>query len=511
VKQLQAFTNPKTNLPIVSHFINGELTLGTSQKTSPIYNPSAGEIIAETALGTVSDVDAAVQAAKSSFHPWQNVSALKRARYFFELKSLLEKNKEKLAAIISREHGKVLSDALGEVQRGIEVIEYACAAPQLLKGDFSHSISTGIDCYDMRKPLGVCVGITPFNFPAMVGMWMFPLALACGNTFILKPSEKDPSVSLLLAQLVKEAGFPDGVFNIVQGDKVVVDALLTHPDVAAVSFVGSTPIAHYIYETASKHGKRVQALGGAKNHCVVMPDADLKSAVSGIMGAAYGSAGERCMAISVAVVVGEETANKLIAGLKEEISKLHIGASDDHASEMGPLITAEHRANVVRLIESGIKQKADLVVDGRHVMVKGHEKGFFLGASLFDHVKPEMEIYQKEIFGPVLCVVRVKTLDEAVNLINQNPYANGAAIYTQSGSAARYYAAKIDAGMVGINIPIPVPLAFHTFGGNKNSMFGGHHMYGEEAIRFYTRLQTITARWDLPEVAKKQHFVMPTM
>src|SRR5579883_2272380 len=437
----------------VKHYIHGQLTTGQSSDFLPIYNPSEGSVIGEVCRGTAQDVDAAVQAAKAMFPQWQSLSALKRARILFEFKALLEQNKSNLAALISREHGKVLADAIGEVQRGIEVVEFACGVPHLLKGSFSHTIASGMDCYDLRQPLGVCAGITPFNFPAMVSMWLFPLALACGNTFVLKPSEKDPSASIFLAELLQKAGLPDGVFNIVQGDKIVVDAILNHPDVAAVSFVGSTPVAKYIYETASSHGKRVQALGGAKNHCVVMPDADLTQAVEGIMGAAFGSAGERCMAISVVVAVGDEVGDQLATALQASIAKLVIGPSEDPASQMGPVISEAHRQKIIHYIESGIQQHAKMVVDGRQALMTKHQ-GFFLGATLFDHVTPQMTIYQDEIFGPVLCMVRVSDLQEAVALINHNPYANGAVIYTQQGANARYFSQHMHAGMIGINVPI---------------------------------------------------------
>lgn len=495
----------------VKHFINGNLTEGQSTNFLPIYNPSQGKVIGNVCQGTVKDVDAAVDIAKEMFAEWRTWSALKRARVLFEFKSLLEQHKNQLAELISREHGKVFADALGEVQRGIEVVEFACGAPHLLKGNFSHTIASGMDCYDMRQPLGVCAGITPFNFPAMVPMWMFPIALACGNTFVLKPSEKDPSVSLYIAELLQKSGLPQGVFNIVQGDKLVVDAILKHPDIAAVSFVGSTPIAKYIYETASVHGKRVQALGGAKNHCVVMPDADITQVVQGIMGAAFGSAGERCMAVSVVVAIGNETADHLVEELKKSVTKLVIGPSDHPSSEMGPVISDAHKQKILQYIETGIAQKAKLVVDGRNTHVAGFESGFFLGATVFDHVTADMTIYKEEIFGPVLCIVRVDNLQDAITLINHNPYANGTVIYTQNGAGARYFSQHVHAGMVGINVPIPVPLAFHSFGGFKHSLYGAHHMHGEDGIRFYTRLQTISSRWDHKDFAKQQHFIMPTL
>lgn len=495
---------------VVQHYIQGKLTEGTSTEFFPIYNPSKGQVIGKVCKGTPDDVAAAVDAARAAFPEWRALSALKRARILFEFKSLLEKHKNELAILISREHGKVLSDALGEVQRGIEVVEFACGAPHLLKGHFSHSIAATMDCYDIREPLGICAGITPFNFPAMVPMWMFPLALVCGNTFILKPSEKDPSVSLYLANLLQQAGTPPGVLNIVQGGKEVVDAILKHPEIAAVSFVGSTPIAKYVYENGSAHGKRVQALGGAKNHCVVMPDANIEQVVNGIMGAAYGSAGERCMALSVVVAVGAQTADQLVKELEKSIKQLVIGPSEHLASEMGPVVSAAHREKILDYIASGIAQHAKLVVDGRHAAVAGHESGFYLSATLFDHVKPDMKIYKEEIFGPVLSVVRVEHLQDAITLINQNPYANGAVIYTQNGGWGRYFAEQVHAGMVGINVPIPVPLAFHSFGGWKDSLFGSHHMHGSEGISFYTRLRTISSRWENQSENKQAHFMMPT-
>jgi len=492
------------------HFINGEWVAEEEPTLLPIFNPSTGEQQGNVFAGTIATVEHAVAVAKQAFPAWKALSSLKRARLLFNFKSLLEQNKQYLAELISAEHGKVISDALGEVQRGIEVVEFACGAPHLLKGSFSPAIATGMDCYDMHQPIGVCAGITPFNFPAMVPLWMFPLALVCGNTFILKPSEKDPSAARFLAELLQQAGVPNGVFNVVHGDKTVVDALLYHPDMQAISFVGSTPIAKYIYEVASRQGKRVQALGGAKNHCVVMPDADIQKIASGIVGAAYGSAGERCMAVSVVVAVGNETANKLVAELKENASRLKVGASNDPKADMGPIISAQHRAKIMDYIQQGITQQAELVLDGRNCVVPGNENGFYLGPSLFDRVTDDMTIYQDEIFGPVLCVMRVETLMEAMQLINRNHYANGAVIYTQNGGAAHYFTQNIDAGMIGVNVPIPVPMAFYTFGGWKNSLFGGHHMYGEEGLRFYTRIQTISARWEC-DATITSPFHMPTL
>lgn len=494
----------------VKHYIDHGLV--DNEGELAIYQPATGKQIGEVCRGNSSIVEQAIASAKAAFPAWRNFSSLKRARIFFQFKQLLEQHKQTLAALISKEHGKLLSDALGEIQRGIEVVEFACGAPHLLKGHFSPAIASGVDCYDMRQALGVCVGITPFNFPAMVPLWMFPLALVCGNTFVLKPSEKDPSASLFLAELMQQAGLPKGVLNIVQGDKAVVDSLLTHPDVAAVSFVGSTPIAKYIYETASAHGKRVQALGGAKNHCIIMPDTDIKKILPGIIGAGYGSAGERCMAVSVIVAVGETTAEKLVTELKHQASHLKVGTSDDPAADMGPVISAAHKEKIRHYIQTGIDQQAALIVDGRDISVPGYENGYFIGPTLFDHVTPEMTIYQEEIFGPVLCIVRVNQLNEAIELINRNPYANGAVIYTQSGSAAAYFTQHIQAGMIGINVPIPVPMAFYSFGGWKNSLFGAHHMYGDEGIKFYTRLQTVSSRWEPEQFsAPSAQFAMPVL
>jgi malonate-semialdehyde dehydrogenase (acetylating)/methylmalonate-semialdehyde dehydrogenase len=427
----------------------------------------------------------------------------------FRFKEIVERRADELAAVITAEHGKVLSDAAGEVTRGLEVVEFACGIPQLLKGEFSEQVGSGIDMYSVRQPLGVCVGITPFNFPAMVPMWMFPVAIACGNSFVLKPSERDPSASLLIAQWLKEAGLPDGVFNVVQGDKEAVDALLTHPDVSAVSFVGSTPIARYIHDTAGAHGKRVQALGGAKNHMVVMPDADLEQAVDALIGAAYGSAGERCMAISVAVAVGD-VADRLVARLAQRVPAIRMGDGTEAGVEMGPLVTRVHADKVLGYVESGVAEGARLVVDGRGQSVKGREQGFFVGGCLFDHVRPEMRIYKEEIFGPVLSIVRAATFDEALALVNAHEYGNGCAIFTRDGDAAREFSYRVKIGMVGVNVPIPVPLAFHSFGGWKASLFGDHHMHGPEGVRFYTRSKAVTQRWPAG-IRAGAEFVMPTM
>ncbi|RQO76041.1 methylmalonate-semialdehyde dehydrogenase (CoA acylating) [Aquitalea sp. FJL05] len=493
----------------IPHFINGQRTAGSAQRHAAVFNPALGRPQAEVALAEPQDVAAAVAAAHAAFPAWAALSPLKRSRILFRFKSILEERQRELAAVISSEHGKVESDAQGEVQRGLEVVEFACGIPQLLKGEYTEQVASGVDAWTMRQPLGVVAGITPFNFPAMVPMWMFPVALACGNSFILKPSERDPSASLLIAEWLKEAGLPDGVFNVLQGDKLAVDGLLTHPDVAAVSFVGSTPIARYIYETGAAHGKRVQALGGAKNHMVVLPDADLDMTIEALMGAAYGSAGERCMAISVAVAVGD-VADTLVSRLAERTRQLRINVGTDPKAEMGPLVTRQHLDKVTGYIAQGVAEGAQLVVDGRGLVVPGCEEGFFIGGTLFDLVTPEMAIYQEEIFGPVLAVVRVDTLDAAVRLINQHAYGNGTAIFTRNGGAAREFAHRIQVGMVGINVPIPVPMAFHSFGGWKASLFGDHHMHGPEGVRFYTRMKAITSRWPAGQVQSAE-FAMPTL
>jgi len=489
------------------HLIGGELTAGTSQRFADVFNPALGEVIARVPLAGEDEIQAVVAAARRAFPAWAETSPLKRARVMFNFKMLLEQNAQKLAEIISLEHGKVVSDAMGEVTRGLEVVEFACGIPQLLKGEFTEQVGTGIDSHSLRQPLGVVAGITPFNFPAMVPLWMIPVALACGNTFVLKPSERDPSAALFLAELLKQAGLPDGVFNVLQGDKQAVDGLLTHPDIQAISFVGSTPIAQYIYETGARHGKRVQALGGAKNHLVVMPDADLDGTVEALTGAAYGSAGERCMAISVALAVGD-IADALVEKLAARARQLKIGVGNDAVAEMGPLVTRAHQQKVAGYIDQGVEEGAKLVVDGRGYRHPGYENGFFLGPSLFDNVTPEMTLYREEIFGPVLAIVRVPDFETAVQLINSHQYANGTSIFTRSGAAAREFGHRIQVGMVGVNVPIPVPMAFHSFGGWKASLFGDHHMHGPEGVRFYTRMKTITTRW--PEKLTAE-FVMPTM
>lgn len=496
----------------LQHYINGQRSDSRSGRFTDVRNPATGQLSARVALASAEELNAAVAAAKAAFPAWSATTPLRRARVLSRFKELLEQNAERLAAIISAEHGKVHSDAMGEVVRGIEVVEFACGAPHLLKGEITENIGSQIDSHAMRQALGVVAGITPFNFPAMVALWMFPVALACGNTFILKPSERDPSAALLLAELLSEAGLPEGVFNVVNGDKEAVDAILVHPDVQAVSFVGSTPIARYIYATGAANGKRVQALGGAKNHMVVMPDADLDKAVDALMGAAYGAAGERCMAISVAVAVGNATADALIERLAPRVRALQIGPGTDPQAEMGPLISREHLERVRGYVASGVEEGATLVVDGRDFSMQqpGYENGFYLGGSLFDDVGAHMRIYQEEIFGPVLGVVRVQSYQEAVALINAHQYANGTAIFTRDGDAARMFGHEIQVGMVGINVPIPVPMAFHSFGGWKNSLFGDHHMHGPEGVRFYTRLKTITSRW-MSGIRTGADFVMPTM
>ncbi len=492
------------------HWIGGAVAAARADtRFSDVWNPATGEKSARVAMATAADVDAAVEAAAAAFGAWSATPALRRARVLFRFRELVERSADELAAAIVAEHGKVFSDAQGEVTRGLEVVEFACGIPQLLKGEYSEQVGTGIDMYSVRQPLGVCAGITPFNFPVMVPMWMFPVAIACGNTFVLKPSERDPSASLLVAQLLREAGLPDGVFNVVNGDREAVDALLAHPKVAAVSFVGSTPIARYVHETASRHGKRVQALGGAKNHMVVMPDADLDQAVDALIGAAYGSAGERCMAVSVAVAVGS-IADRLVERLAERVPRIRVGPGVDRAAEMGPLVTGAHRDKVRGYIEAGVAEGARLVVDGRALHVEGAGNGFFLGGSLFDEVRPGMSIYEDEIFGPVLSIVRAESFERAVELVDAHEYGNGCALFTRDGDAAREFASRVQVGMVGINVPIPVPMAFHSFGGWKSSLFGDHHVHGPEGVRFYTRLKTVTQRWPAG-VRSRAEFVMPTM
>jgi malonate-semialdehyde dehydrogenase (acetylating)/methylmalonate-semialdehyde dehydrogenase len=479
----------------IANAINGSVEPSASGRTSAVFNPATGEQTAELGLSSAAEVDKAVQAAKAVATEWGRTPPLKRARFMFRFKELLDKHAPDIARAISREHGKTHADALGEVARGIEVVEFACGIPHLLKGEFSRNVGPEIDSYSDRQPLGVVAGITPFNFPAMVPLWMYPVAVACGNAFILKPSERDPSAPMLIFDLFKHAGFPDGVLNVVHGDKEAVDAILDHPDIKAVSFVGSTPIAQYVYSRGTAAGKRVQALGGAKNHMIVLPDADMDKAADALMGAGYGSAGERCMAISVAVPVGEETANRLVEQLAPRVRALKIGPSSDPDAEMGPLVTKQHMQKVLGYIEKGVQEGAELVVDGRGYRLQGYENGYFVGGTLFDRVTPDMTIYKEEIFGPVLSVVRAENYDHAVDLINRHEYGNGTAIFTRDGDSARDFADKIEVGMVGINVPIPVPVAYHSFGGWKRSLFGDHSIYGPEGVRFYTRLKTVTTRW----------------
>jgi malonate-semialdehyde dehydrogenase (acetylating)/methylmalonate-semialdehyde dehydrogenase len=492
----------------IGHFIAGRVAAGTGGRRQAVYNPATGQVARQVVLASEADVHAAVAAAQAAFPAWAETPPLRRARILNNFLGLLNQHRDTLAAMITAEHGKVFTDAQGEVTRGIEIVEFACGAPQLLKTDYTDQVGTGIDNWVLRQPLGVVAGITPFNFPCMVPMWMFPMALATGNTFVLKPSERDPSPSLFMAELLKQAGLPDGVFNVVQGDKLAVDTLLTHPDVKAVSFVGSTPIAQYIYETGARHGKRVQALGGAKNHMVVMPDADVDQAVDALVGAAYGSAGERCMAISVAVLVGD-VADQIVPKVAERARALKIKNGMALDAEMGPIVTAEAKQRIESYIALGVEEGATLVVDGRGYRVPGHEGGFFTGGTLFDHVTPEMRIYREEIFGPVLACVRVKDFAEALALVNAHEFGNGVACFTSDGGIAREFSRRVQVGMVGINVPIPVPMAWHGFGGWKKSLFGDMHAYGEEGVRFYTRQKSVMQRWPA-SIGKGAEFVMPT-
>jgi malonate-semialdehyde dehydrogenase (acetylating) / methylmalonate-semialdehyde dehydrogenase len=493
----------------LGHFVGGRAVAGASGRDGPVFNPATGELRGHVAFASAEETRVAIAAAEAAFPGWAATPPLQRARVMFRFKALLEQRTDELAALLTSEHGKVLSDARGELVRGLEVVEFACGIPQLLKSEFTENVGTNIDSWSIRQPVGVCAGITPFNFPAMVPMWMFPVAIACGNAFVLKPSEKDPSVPMRVAELLQEAGLPDGVFNVVNGDREAVDTLLTDPRVAAVSFVGSTPVAEYIYRTASAHGKRVQALGGAKNHMVVMPDADTRNAASALVGAAYGSAGERCMAISVAVAVGD-SGDALVEEVRRQIAELKVAAGTEPGADMGPLVTREHLERVRGYVNLGVEEGATLVVDGRCRRVAGHEQGYFLGPCLFDHVRPEMRIYREEIFGPVLCVVRVPDLAAATRLVNGHEFGNGVAIFTASGEAARTFTQGVQAGMVGVNVPIPVPMAFHSFGGWKRSLFGPLHVHGPDGVRFYTRLKTVTSRWPSAQREGAQ-FVMPTM
>jgi malonate-semialdehyde dehydrogenase (acetylating)/methylmalonate-semialdehyde dehydrogenase len=494
----------------ILHFINGVTTAGTGTRTAPVFDPALGRAVGAVRLAGLEDVDAAVAAAKAAFPGWAGTTPLRRSRILNKFRELLEQNADRIAALISSEHGKVHADALGEVTRGIEVVEFSMGIPHLLKGEVTENVGTNVDSHSLRQPLGVVAGITPFNFPAMVPMWMFPVALACGDTFVLKPSERDPSASLLLAELLKQAGLPDGVFNVLQGDKEAVDGLLDHPDVQALSFVGSTPIARYIYRRASAGGKRSQALGGAKNHLVVMPDADLDLTADALMGAAYGAAGERCMAISVAVAIGDRVADALVEKLEPRVKAIRMGPGVDRNAEMGPLVTAQHRDKVVGYIAQGAAEGARLLVDGRGCAVAGYPDGYWVGATLFDRVTPAMTIYREEIFGPVLAIVRVPDYQSALELVNGHEFGNGTAIFTRDGDAARDFAHQVQVGMVGVNVPIPVPMAFHSFGGWKASLFGDHHMHGPEGVRFYTKLKTITTRWPTG-MRGGADFVMPTM
>ena len=494
-------------MQIIENAIGGKLTISGSDRRSPVFNPATGEQIAELPLSTVEEINAAVAKAKAAQPAWGDTPPIRRARVMNNFLALLNQHRDTLAAMITAEHGKVFTDAQGEVTRGIDIVEFACGVPQLLKGDYTDQVSTGIDNWTLRQPLGVVAGITPFNFPCMVPMWMFPVALACGNAFILKPSERDPSPSLFMADLLKQAGLPDGVFNVVQGDKVAVDALLTHPDVKALSFVGSTPIAQYIYETGARHGKRVQALGGAKNHMVVMPDADLDQAVDALIGSAYGSAGERCMAISVAVLVGD-VGDRIVPRLAERAKALKVMNGMELAAEMGPIVTKEARDRIEGYVALGVEEGATLVVDGRGLKVPGHEAGFFTGGTLFDHATPAMRIYREEIFGPVLVCVRVPDMASALQLINDHEYGNGVACFTSDGGVAREFARRVQVGMVGINVPIPVPMAWHGFGGWKKSLFGDMHAYGEEGVRFYTKQKSVMQRWP-DSIGKGAEFTMP--
>ena len=492
----------------ITHLIQGQ-SFTTNGRTQDVYNPATGKVIGQVALADKAIIDKAVAAAKAAFPAWSATTPIRRARILFQYKTLVEKHTDELARLITQEHGKTISDARGSIQRGIEVLEYVCGIPALLQGRYAADVATDVDTYSLHQPLGVCAGITPFNFPAMVPLWMYPMAVACGNTFVLKPSEKDPSCPTRLIELAKEAGFPDGVINLVQGDAEAVDAILKHPDISAISFVGSTAIADHVYKTGIAHGKRVQAFGGAKNHCVVMPDADLDQAADALVGAGYGSAGERCMAISVVVAVGDELADNLVAKMIPRIQDLKIGPGTIPNIEIGPLVTQAHWEKVKSYIDLGVEEGAKLVVDGRNYKPQGSESGFFMGGSLFDDVKPNMRIYREEIFGPVLCIMRVPNFDAAVKLVSDHEYGNGTAIFTRDGGTARDYASKVQVGMVGINIPIPVPVAYHSFGGWKHSVFGDIPMHNTDGVRFYTKVKTVTQRWFKDNASQKQ-FEIPT-
>ena len=494
----------------INHFISGKDAAATSGRFGDVFNPNTGEVQARVGLATAEDVDAAVQAAANAFPAWAAMNPQRRARVMFNFKALIEQHMDELAEMLSLEHGKVVADSKGDIQRGLEVIEFACGIPHLLKGEYTEGAGPGIDVFSMRQPLGVVAGISPFNFPAMIPMWMFGVAVACGNTFVLKPSERDPSVPVRLAELFLEAGAPEGVLNVVHGDKVAVDAILDHPEIRAVSFVGSSDIANYVYERGASNGKRVQAMGGAKNHGIVLPDADLDQVVRDVVGAAYGSAGERCMALPVVVPVGDKTADRLLERLMPEVQKLKVGTSTDPEAQYGPVVTAAHRERIRSYIQMGVDEGAELLIDGRDFQLQGYEKGFFVGPSLFDRVKPEMQSYRDEIFGPVLQLVRAQTLDEAIELPSRHQYGNGVAIFTGNGNAAREFAQRVNVGMVGINVPIPVPVAYHSFGGWKRSSFGDTNQYGMEGVRFYTKIKTVTQRWPVGDVGD-QSFIIPTM
>jgi malonate-semialdehyde dehydrogenase (acetylating)/methylmalonate-semialdehyde dehydrogenase len=493
----------------VQHWIAGKTSTGSSDRTAPVFNPATGQQQAEVLLGSVGDVESAIAAARDAFGSWSQTSVSRRAKILFSFRELVNAHAAELAELITDEHGKVLSDALGEVQRGLEVVEFACGIPSLLKGDFSDQVSTDVDTFSFREPLGVVAGITPFNFPAMVPMWMFPVAIACGNTFVLKPSERDPSASMKLADLWQEAGLPDGVFNVVHGDKVAVDAIHDYPHGAAVSFVGSTPIARYIHERGTATGKRVQALGGAKNHAIILPDADVDFAADHLAAAAFGSAGERCMAISAAVAVGS-AGDAIVAAVNRRAQDVKVGSGRDSDSEMGPVVTRQARERIVELIGSGESQGADVTVDGRTLQVEGHEEGFFVGPTVIDGVTTEMDVYTEEIFGPVLSVLRVDTVDEAIAMVNANPYGNGTAIFTSSGESARRFQRGVHVGMIGINVPVPVPMAYYSFGGWKDSLFGDKHVHGPEGVGFYTRAKVVTARWPRTSADSEASFHFPT-
>ncbi len=512
---MHASTQTSFDPPSIAHWLGNEPVPGRGARSGEVFDPSIGAVTARVPFADAAEVGAAIGAARAAFPGWASTPPVRRARILFRFRQLLEAASEEVAITICREHGKTLSDARGEVVRGLEAVEFACGISELLKGEYSESVGTGVDAFSFRQPLGVVAGITPFNFPAMVPLWMFPLALACGNTFVLKPSERDPSASLLLARLLAEAGLPPGALNVLQGDRETVDAMLHHPELAAISFVGSTAVARHVHTEGTRLGKRVQALGGAKNHMVILPDADMENAVGALLGAAFGSAGERCMAISIAVAVGDETADRLIEQLGPKIERLCVGPPLDPDTEMGPLITRDHRARVCEYIESGVSEGAALVIDGRGRFTDA--PGFFLGGSLFDRVRPEMRIYREEIFGPVLGVVRVPDLECAIRLINAHPYANGTAIFTRSGRAAQVFTSAIEVGMVGVNVPLPVPVACHSFGGWRGSLFGDHHIYGREGVRFYTRLKAVTQRWpreagshETPGTGGKAEFAMPS-